>query len=86
MTLNDIENWVVTGVAAVIATLVGAVRHGDLKRIEAIEVKLKQQDDHVANEVRELRSEFHEISREIKTDLENKHAQIVGLLVGLQKK
>lgn len=85
MTLDDVDNWIIGGVGTVFTALVGALRYGDLNRIEAIEKKQKEQDDHVATEVRALRTELHDNSRDIKNDLEAKHAQLVGLLVGLQK-
>lgn len=86
MTLNDIENWVITGVAGTVATLIGALRYGDVKRIERIEQKQREQDDHVAAEVRELRLEFQEANRETNNNIETKHAQIIGLLMGIQRK
>jgi len=70
MTLEDMEKAFIGFGTAAVAGLISLVRSGDIKRIEAIEQRQKDQDNHIANEVHALRSEMRD-----------NHSEVMALLV-----
>lgn len=57
-------------VGLTVSGLIGLVRNGDIKRIEAIEKKQEAQDGHIASEIHTLRAEMRD-----------NHSEVVALLV-----
>lgn len=91
------EEWVFGAVVATITTLAGAVRHNDLRRVTELEANVKRQEETGAEKLDALRHEMlasnkdlrDEMSRnygELKADINAKHGQLVGLLLGMKGK
>ena len=78
MTLDDLEKGLWGLGAAAISLLVGAVRHGDVKRIDKIEAHQQLQDQ----EATRGRERISEEIQQLRAETQGQHQELVRLIVG----
>lgn len=81
MTLDDVEKGILGAGAAVIAALIGLVRGGDIRRIEALE---KSQEVLRVEELAAREKVYGEV-HQLRRDTQEQHEEVVRLIMEIRK-
>lgn len=95
MTFEQIEEWVVGAVIGTISALAAAVRHNDLQRVSSLEARIDEQEEQSTHKLDALRAELQSSNKDLReemrtnyaslrSDIESKHSQLVGILLGMK--